>query len=48
MKICILTSSEVTLIVEEYRSGIECGVKSFAAINIRSIEGKFLPGCDAV
>ena len=48
MKICILTWSEVTLIVREYRSGIECGVKSFAAINIRSIEGKFFPECDAM
>jgi len=48
VKMCVLPWSQVTFIVEEYRSGIKCGVKSFAAINIRSIEGKFLPGCDAV
>jgi hypothetical protein len=40
--------SEVTLIVEEYRKGIECGMKSCAAINIRSIERNFLPERDAV
>jgi hypothetical protein len=48
VKIGILTWSEVTLIVEEYRNGIECAVKSCAAINVRSFEDNFLPGCDAV
>ena len=35
VKIGILTWSEVTLIVEKYRNGIECGVKSCAAISVR-------------
>ena len=48
MKICILTWSEITLIFEECRNGIECGMKSCAAINIRSIEGNFFPGRNAV